>query len=194
MVYAGAAFTLIQVILNTSAAQATTFDFHFQFNAQGTNSPVSGDFLLDNSVQPTTSPDGGNVYLNASPEYTINVGKNVLQGSTNSVGVGQNLLNPATGTRGDTIFFDNLQNFNPSNPKFLASFTYPANSLLSNNLSDLPRSLPSYAFASINTPTGLTLSSVNAFTKISTVAESSPTLGILTLGVLLTASILKRKK
>jgi hypothetical protein len=187
-------FAVLEVSTSTASAKAATYDFNFQFNAQETGAPVSGDFLFDDTIAPIAAPDAGNVYLNASSKYTINVGKEVFQGATNSVGVGRNLINPATGQGEDTIFFDNLQNFNPTSPKFLASFVYPPNSLSSNALSDLSKNLPKTAFALINTPTGLSLSSANTVTKITAVPESTSTLGVFSLVAVVASSVLKRKQ
>ncbi|MBA3920802.1 MAG: hypothetical protein H0X31_03445, partial [Nostocaceae cyanobacterium] len=94
----GAAFALLQVIISTAPARAAIYDFNFQFNAQETGAPVSGDFLIDDSITTSMmSPDAGTIYLNASSKYTINVGKEVFQGGVNSVGVAQNLANPING-------------------------------------------------------------------------------------------------
>jgi len=190
----GAVFALLQVIISTAPARAAIYDFNFQFNAQETGAPVSGDFLIDDSITTSMmSPDAGTIYLNASSKYTINVGKEVFQGGANSVGVAQNLTNPING-KGDSIFFDNLQNFNPANPKFLATFVYPPNTFSSNALSDLAKIPPQTAFALINTPTGLTLSSRNTVTKITAVSEPTSTFGIFTLCAVVAGSVLKRKQ
>lgn len=193
MAIVGATFTLLGT-LSTAPAQASVFNFEFKFNAQETGELVNGNFVFDDSIKPGVTPDGGTFYGNASPEYTINVGKDVFKGSFNSIVVGRDLLRPDnSGLRADVIGFDDFQNFNPSNPQFLATFAYPPNSLGSDALSDLAASLPSSALALINTPTGATLSSINAFTKITPVPEPASMLGILTLSVG-TISLLKRKR
>ncbi len=190
----GAVFALVQVIASTAPAKAAIYDFNFQFNAQETGTPVSGDFLIDDTpTVPLVSPDAGNIYLNASSKYTLNVGKEVFQGGVNSVGVAQNLANPINGT-GDSIFFDNLQNFNPANPKFLATFVYLPKTFSSNTLSDLVKIPSQTGFALINTPTGLSLSSTNTVTKITLVPEPTSTLGVFTLCAVVASSVLKRKK
>lgn len=193
MAIVGATFTLLGT-LTTAPAQASVFNFEFKFNAQETGENVKGNFVFDDSIKPGVTPDGGTFYGNASSKYTINVGKDVFTGSSNSIVVGRDFFRPDnSGLRADVIGFDNFQNFNPSNPQFLATFAYSANSLRSDALSDLSTALPSSALALINTPTGATLSSINAFTKITPVPEPASMLGILTLSVG-TISLLKRKR
>lgn len=193
MAIVGATFTLLGA-LSTAPAQASIFNFEFKFNAQETGENVNGNFVFDDSIQPGVTPDGGTFYGNASSKYTINVGKDVFTGSSNSIVVARDFFRPDnSGLRADVIGFDNFQNFNPSNPQFLATFAYPPNSLRSDALSDIAASLPSSALALINTPTGATLSSLNAFTKITAVPEPASMLGILTLSVG-TISLLKRKR
>lgn len=194
MATVGAAFMLLGTV-SSAPAQASLFNLKFQFNAQETGEPVSGNFIFDDSIQPGVTPDGGTFYGNASPEYTINVGNDVLKGSSNSIVRGSNLARPDnSGLSADVIGFDDFKNFDPSNPKFLATFAYPPNSLGSNALSDLVTTLPSSAFALINTPAGATLSSTNAFTSISRVPEPGSTFGVLMLSVLGVSSLLKRKQ
>ncbi|MBW4449944.1 MAG: PEP-CTERM sorting domain-containing protein [Spirirestis rafaelensis WJT71-NPBG6] len=194
MATAGAIFTLLAT-MSTAPAQASVFNFEFKFNAQETGELVNGNFVFDDSIQPGVTPDGGTFYGNASSKYTINVGEDVFTGSSNSIVVARDFLRPDnSGLRADVIGFDDFQNFNPSNPQFLATFAYLPNSLRSDALSDIAASLPSSALALINTPTGATLSSINAFTKITPVPEPASMLGILTLSALGTISLLKRKR
>jgi hypothetical protein len=193
MAIVGATFTLLGT-LSTAPAQASIFNFEFKFNAQETGENVNGNFVFDDSIKPGVTPDGGTFYGNASSKYTINVGKDVFTGSSNSIVVARDFFRPDnSGLRADVIGFDNFQNFNPSNPQFLATFAYSANSLRSDALSDIAASLPSSALALINTPTGATLSSINAFTKITAVPEPASMLGLLTLSVG-AISFLKRKR
>lgn len=193
MATVGAMVSLLGTVI-TAPAQAALFNFQYQFNAQETGEPVSGNFVIDDSVPAGRTPDGGTLYGNASPNYTINAGNNVFQGSSNSVVLARNAARPDnSGLSADVVGFDNFQNFNPSNPQFLATFAFAPNSLRSDALSDL-QTAPSSAFALINTPTGRTLSSVNATTKISPVPEPASTLGILALSAMGIGSILKRKQ
>jgi len=193
MAIAGAIFTLLGT-MSTAPAQASVFNFEFKFNAQETGENVNGNFVFDDSIKPGVTPDGATFYGNASSKYTINVGKDVFTGSSNSIVVARDFFRPDnSGLRADVIGFDNFQNFNPSNPQFLATFAYPPSSLRSDALSDIAVSLPSSALALINTPTGATLSSLNAFTKITPVPEPASMVGILTLSVG-TISLLKRKR
>ena len=193
MAIVGAVFTLLGTV-SSAPAQASLFNFKFQFNAQETGEPVSGNFVFDDSIQAGVTPDGATFYGNASPEYTINAGKDIFKGSSNSIVVGSNLARPDnSGLSADVIGFNDFKNFDPTNPKFLATFAYLPNSLGSNALSDLVTTLPSSGFALINTPTGATLSSTNAFTSISRVPEPASTLGVLMLSALGIASLLKRK-
>ncbi|MBD2775273.1 PEP-CTERM sorting domain-containing protein [Iningainema tapete] len=193
MAAVGAIVTLLGTVSN-APAQAALFDFQFQFNAQETGEPVSGNFVIDDSIPAGRTPDGGTLYGNASPNYNINVGNNVFQGSSNSIVVARNFARPDNSSlSADVIGFDDFRNFNPSNPQFLATFAFAPNSLRSDALSDL-QTAPSTALALINTPTGATLSSVNALTKITPVPEPASTLGVLTLCVVGIGSILKRKQ
>ncbi len=194
----GAASTLLGTA-SISPAQAALFNYQFQFNAQETGEPVSGNFVFDDSIKPGMTPDGGTLYGNASPEYTINAGNDVFSGSTNSIVVARDALRPDnSGLRADVIGFNDFSKFDPTNPQFLATFAYPSNSLKSDALSDLPTSLPSSGLALIKTDSGATLSSLNVTTKVTPVnvtpvPEPASTLGILTLLALSTGSVLKRK-
>lgn len=204
MAATGAAFTLLGTI-GSAPAQAALFNFQFKFNAQETGEPVSGNFVFDDSTRPIVTPDGNKFYGSASPGFTINAGKDVFEGSSTSVAVADNFVNPANGSVVDQIVFDDFKNFVPGGDnKFLANFVYPPDSLSSSALSALPTDLPSSAFAIINTPTGATLSSANASTSIApvnastsnravSVPEPTSTWGVLTLGALGTGSLLLRK-
>ncbi len=198
MTTVGSASTLLGTV-SISPAQAALFNYQFQFNAQETGEQVSGNFVFDDSIKPGMTPDGGTLYGNASPEYTINAGKDVFSGSTNSIVVARDALRPDnSGLSADVIGFNDFSKFDPTNPQFLATFAYTPNSLKSVALSALPTSLPSSGLALIKTPTGATLSSLNATTKITPVnvtpvPEPASTLGILTMLALGTGSLLKRK-
>lgn len=190
MATVGAALTLVGT-LATAPAQAALLNFGFSFTAQETGEPVSGNFVFDDSTPATVIPDGS-LYPNASSEYTITVGKDVFEGSSNSIVVANNMENPG-GLTVDSIGFDDFQDFVPGEPpNFLALFSYTPNTLESE---DLPTAVPASAvFASITTPEGATLSSASASTSIKSVPEPASTLGVLTLGALGTVSLLKRKR
>ncbi len=190
MATAGAALTLVGT-LATAPAQAALLNFEFSFTAQETGEPVNGNFVFDDSIPPTTIPDGS-LYPNASPEYTITAGTDVFEGSSNSVVVANNFENPG-GLIVDSIGFDDFSDFVPGEPpNFLASFSYNPDTLDSD---DLPTTVPpSPVFATITTPAGATLSSSNASTSIAPVPEPASTLGVLTLGAFGTGLLLKRKR
>lgn len=190
MATVGAALTLMGT-LATTPAQAALLNFEFEFTAQETGEPVSGNFVFDDSTPPTEIPDGS-LYPNASPEYTITVGGDDFEGSSNSVVVANNMENPG-GLTVDSIGFDDFSDFVPGEaPNFLALFSYTPNGLDSE---DLPTTVPpSAVFASITTPEGTTLSASNASTSIESVPEPASTLGVVTLGAFGTGLLLKRKR
>jgi hypothetical protein len=111
MATVAAAFTLLGTV-SSAPAQASLFNFKFQFNAQETGEPVSGNFVFDDSIPAGVTPDGATLYGNASPEYTINAGQDIFKGSSNSIVVGSNLPRPDnSGLSADVIGFDDFNFF-----------------------------------------------------------------------------------
>lgn len=186
----GAALTLMGIV-GTAPAQAASMNFGFEFTAQETGEEVSGNFVFDDSTPSVEIPDGS-LYPNASSEYTITVGEDVYEGSSNSIVVANNLETP-DGLIVDSIGFDDFNDFVPGEPPvFLGSFSYTPDALDSQ---DLPSAVPpSAVFASITTPEGTTLSASNASTSIKDVPEPASTLGVLIGGAFGTGLLLKRKR
>ncbi|MEQ8463522.1 PEP-CTERM sorting domain-containing protein [Coleofasciculus sp. E1-EBD-02] len=177
--------------IGISSAQATQFNFQFSFNDQATGTPVSGNFIFDDSIEPIVTPNGS-LYSNASQSFRISVGDEVFAGLSNSIVVANDFQMPPAPTLFDVIIFDDLADFNPQNPAnntFLGLFIYPADTLPSE---DLPSTLRQTAFATITTPTGVTLVGEEAFTSVTAVPEPTTIFGLLVVGALGVTSVVKK--